>query len=57
MERNGHHEFDIFVERHRNQLESSGVPETFWNSLYAKLDAGVGAGNKIVSTNRCHVQI
>lgn len=38
---NGHHEFDIFVSRHRNQLESSGVPPVFWESLYKKLDSGI----------------
>ena len=41
MEMNGIREFDIFVTRHQNQLESSGVPKFFWESLYTKLHAGV----------------
>lgn len=29
--------FEIFVDTHRNQLETSGVPEHFWNVLHRKL--------------------
>jgi hypothetical protein len=30
-------DLETFINVHRNQLESSGVPEVFWASLYRKL--------------------
>ena len=34
---NGLDAFKLFVSRHQNQLESSGVPQHFWQALYHKL--------------------
>ena len=34
---NGVDGYKIFVTQHQNQLESSGVPQHFWQTVYKKL--------------------
>jgi len=34
---NGINKYELFVTTHRNQLESSGVPQSFWKTVYRKL--------------------
>ena len=34
---NGVNGYKIFVANHQNQLESSGVPQHFWQTVYRKL--------------------
>ena len=34
---NGLDGYKKFLTQHRNQLESSGVPQHFWQTLYSKL--------------------
>jgi len=38
---NGVDGYKIFVANHQNQLESSGVPQHFWQTLYRKLSTMV----------------
>jgi len=41
MSENGKINDKVFIEQHRGQLASSGVPEHFWPTLYQKLKDGV----------------
>ena len=34
---NGVDGYKIFISKHQNQLESSGVPQHLWQTLYKKL--------------------
>ena len=45
---NGVNGYKIFVANHQNQLESSGVPQHFWQTVYRKLSNMVS--RKLISS-------